>query len=97
MITRELVKAKIDTVQEEYLDLLYGIVQSLESGWSLETTLSRSQSDTNSASEGWLGFIARAYGSTAAAPLERGEQGSFEMREVFERSICSTPTPAFVF
>jgi hypothetical protein len=32
----------------------------------------------------WKAWIAEAYGSTADAPIERGEQGSYEVREPFE-------------
>jgi hypothetical protein len=29
----------------------------------------------------WKAWIAEMYGSTADAPIERGEQGSYEVRE----------------
>ena len=84
MVARELVKAKIDHIQEEYLDILYEIVQSFESKWALGQTPNRASNDPQIDHQNWRRFVALTYGSTAAAPIERADQGSFEIREVFE-------------
>jgi hypothetical protein len=78
MVTKELLKAAIDKVPEENLGVLYRIVQALE-----EPVPSGSGSRTEDAAE-WKAWIADAYGSMADAPVERGEQGRFEIRESIE-------------
>jgi hypothetical protein len=74
MVTRDLIKSEIDKVEDEYLPALYRIVKSLE-----PTALSPANDRDD-----WRAFIAETYGSTAAAPLERGEQGVSEVREPME-------------
>jgi hypothetical protein len=74
MITRDQIKAEIDKVGEEHLSALYQVVKALE-GPGLP--LDQDQA-------GWSKFIASTYGSTAEAPIERGEQGGYEAREPFE-------------
>ena len=75
MITRELVKAEIDKVQEKYLEILYRIIQALENPSDLE--VETSQEITSD----WPQFIQGTYGSLADAPIERGEQGEYEICE----------------
>lgn len=84
MVTRELVKAKIDHIQEEYLDVLYRIIQSLEPGLSQKVTPGRVLNNAATERENWWRFVALTYGSTANAPIERADQGKFEIREAFE-------------
>ncbi|HSG39825.1 MAG TPA: hypothetical protein VLE27_09330 [Thermoanaerobaculia bacterium] len=75
MITKELLKAEIDKVPEEHLGVLYRIVRALEG-----PTEERRPLDTSE----WKTWIAEMYGSTADAPIERGEQGDYEVREPLE-------------
>ena len=76
MITRELVKAEIDKVQDKYLEVIYRIIKALVGppelilGTPRRTTLD------------WHQFVEETYGSLADAPIERGEQGQYEIREV---------------
>lgn len=73
MITRDEIKTEIDKVQEEYLPALYRIVKALESpGEPLVQP------------DDWRAFIANTYGSTSADPIERGEQGNYEIRDPLE-------------
>jgi hypothetical protein len=75
VITRDEIKTEIDKVKDEFLPALYRIVKALEQPSEL----------SNSSAQGdWKAFIAETYGSTAADPLERGEQGRFEFREFLE-------------
>ena len=76
MITKDLLKTEIDNVPEENLGVLLKIIKALEEPVRApESTLeSRAQ---------WLAFIADTFGSTSDAPLERGKQGSYEVREPF--------------
>ncbi|HEX6901521.1 MAG TPA: hypothetical protein VF789_17470 [Thermoanaerobaculia bacterium] len=75
MITKELLKAEIDKVPDEHLGVLYRIVRALE-GPAEEC---RPMDDSE-----WKAWIAEMYGSTADAPIERGEQGTYEIREPLE-------------
>lgn len=69
-ITKEILKAEIDRVEEKYFEALYRIIKALESGASTPP-------DQNE----WQQFLETTYGSTRNAPLERGPQGTFEIRE----------------
>jgi hypothetical protein len=74
MVIRELIKSEIDKVEDEYLPALYRIVKALE-----PTAVSPTARQAD-----WRAFLVETYGSTAAAPLERGEQGTPETREALE-------------
>lgn len=74
MITKDLLKAEIDKVPDEHLGVLYKIVKALEE------EPARKELDEAA----WKAFIAEAYGSMGDAPIERGEQGHYEVREPLE-------------
>jgi hypothetical protein len=80
MITRELLKAEIDKVQDRYLDLLYRIIKALVN--PLSPVAVTSQVDVPLSS--WPSFIEQTYGSLADDPIERGDQGQYEVREAIE-------------
>lgn len=73
MVTKELLKAEIDKVPQEHLGVLYKIVRALEEPVNEELD-----------EASWKAFIAETYGSMADAPIERGDTGSFAIREPFE-------------
>lgn len=77
MITKELLKAEIDKVPEENLGVLYKIVKALEEPRQEDRSKPADVAE-------WKAWIAEIYGSMADAPIERGEQGSYEVREPFE-------------
>lgn len=77
IVTREIIKNEIDRVREEYLGALLTIVKAFEQPESSDLRRLGGRPDL----EEWRSFLAETYGSTAETPLERGEQGSFEMRE----------------
>lgn len=79
MVTRELVKAEIDKVQDSYLEILYRIIKALVSTPNT-TTLSPETLETSN----WCQFIKDTYGCLADAPIERGYQGQYEVREVVQ-------------
>jgi hypothetical protein len=79
VITKELLKAEIDKVPEENLGVLYRIVKALE-----EPQEENDRGAQAADAAAWKAWIAETYGSTADAPIERGEQGSYEVREPFE-------------
>ena len=75
MITRELVKAEIDKVQDRYLEVIYRIIKALVG--PPELIMETPQQEASN----WHQFIEETYGSLADAPIERGEQGQYEIRE----------------
>jgi hypothetical protein len=80
MITRELIKDGVDKVQDKYLEVLYRIIQVLMSPPDLVTVAPQGRVEALS----WREFIENTYGCLADDPIERGEQGQYEVREVIE-------------
>ena len=80
MITRELLKAEIDKVQDRYLEVLYRIIQALVNPAS--PVAATPQGDVQLSN--WPSFIEQTYGSLADDPIERGNQGQYEVREAIE-------------
>jgi hypothetical protein len=74
MLTRELLIKEIDGIPEEYLEVLYKIVKALQP----QATQPKKPDDE------WQKFVSETYGSLSDDPIERGEQGNYEIREVFE-------------
>lgn len=77
MVTKELLKFEIDKVPEGNLEVLYKIVKALEE--PPREPMAEALDDA-----AWKALIAETYGSMADAPIERGEQGTYEDREPFE-------------
>ena len=77
MVTKELLKFEIDKVPEGNLEVLYKIVKALEE--PPRESMAEALDDA-----AWKALIAETYGSMADAPIERGEQGTYEDREPFE-------------
>jgi hypothetical protein len=79
VITKALLKAEIDKVPEQNLGVLYKIVKALEESGD-EPGSGVQEEDAAS----WKAWLAESYGSMGDAPIERGEQGSYEVREPLE-------------
>ena len=77
MVTKELIKAEIDNVQEQYLEPLYRIIKAFERSSAQKSLAPFGHTD-------WHKFIAETYGSFADDSIEPIEQGEFEVREEFE-------------
>ena len=77
MITKEKIKTEIDNLKDEYLEILYRIIKALEMP---VTEVTEHLELINKQSE-WHNFIQKTYGCLAEAPIERGEQGKYEVRE----------------
>ncbi len=86
MISKERLKREIDQVQDQYLDVLYRIIQVFEYSSEPEKHLYGNVSEITKpeTEQEWLTFIEQTYGCLADDPIERGEQGEFEMREAIE-------------
>jgi hypothetical protein len=80
MITRELLKAEIDKVQDSYLEILHRIIKALVNPEPSVTAMPQGDDPLSS----WHSFIKQTYGSLAHDPIERGNQGQYEVREVVE-------------
>ncbi len=86
IISLEVLKAEIDKVQDEYLDALYRIIKVFEyppeygHTEGMEAVASSAQ---KSRSE-WLAFVDKTYGCLADDPIQRGDQGVYEVREAIE-------------
>ena len=86
MITKERLKREIDHVQDQYLEVLYQIIQVFEYPLKTGSNLSTEGSGMfeQDATQEWLTFIEQTYGSLADDPIERVEQGAYEVREAIE-------------
>ncbi len=84
MITKELVKSEIDKIQDQYLETLYRIIQAFESIPTSKQNIDDAEFSKAKDEEKkeWLAFIENTYGCLSDDPIERGEQGEFEIREV---------------
>lgn len=69
-ITKEVLKAEIDRVEDKYFEALYRIIKALEG---------KAQTDPEQVE--WQQFIEATYGSTHNAPIQRGTQGTYEIRD----------------
>ena len=78
MISREFLKNEIDKIQDRYLEVVYRIIKALVN------PSMRAATPQNAQISDWHSFIEQTYGSLADDPIERGEQGQFEVREVIE-------------
>ncbi len=81
MITRERLKQEIDRVQDSYLDVLFHIIRTFEYAPPPHSSLSESTDNTLAE---WYAFVEMTYGALASDPIERGEQGTFEVREAIQ-------------
>lgn len=82
MMTKERLKREIDHVQEEYFDVLYQIIQVFE--FSPKTSDQTPERRIKQDRLQWLEFIEQTYGCLADDPIERWEQGVYEIRECLQ-------------
>ncbi|MCI5219883.1 MAG: hypothetical protein D3914_12030 [Candidatus Electrothrix sp. LOE2] len=79
MITRCLLKQEIDKVREEHLTALYNIIKVF--GLPDGTVLPDADIGSMNSSSDWEKFIRETYGYLRDDPIERGNQGEYELRE----------------
>jgi len=86
MITKELIKNEIEKLQDEYLEILYKIIKAFEALSGTHTVQSEISLNAAGISNKsvWHEFVKETYGSLADSPIERGEQGIYEIREVIK-------------
>ncbi|MBN1999911.1 hypothetical protein JW935_20320 [candidate division KSB1 bacterium] len=82
MITKEDVKAEIENIKDEHLSILYKIIKIFESSAKERDNpnidLRNKDSEKRST---WRKFIHETYGCLSNSPIDRGPQGTFEVRE----------------
>ena len=86
MITKQLLKDEIDYVQDAYLEALYKIIKAFRVPVDEEHNTHNAEQqllDTSDLLE-WQAFVRETYGCLEDDPIERGDQGTFETREVLE-------------
>jgi len=74
IITKDILKAEIDKIQDGYLEILYRIIQAFIKPLDI---VPMSTSKTTE----WQNFINQTYGCLADDPIERPDQGEYEVRE----------------
>ncbi len=74
MLTKELLKKEIDRIDEGYMEVLYKIVKALQ--------VQPDRADDSPSD--WQEFVRETYGCLSDDPIERGDQGSYEIREASE-------------
>jgi hypothetical protein len=86
LITKELLKSAIDKVPDEYLEILYRILKAFEIPVGEPTTndIENARHSKKTKVLNWPKFIRETYGSLAEAPIQRGDQGKFEIREAID-------------
>jgi hypothetical protein len=83
MITREHLKKEIEFVRDEYLFPLYKIIKTFEK--PIESTdLKPGQTGRKRKKEEWKRFVEKFASCLADTPIERGDQGKFELRKELE-------------
>ena len=79
MITREHLKKEIEFVRDEYLFPLYKIIKTFEKPIE-PIDLPPVQTRHKREKKEWKRFVEKFAGCLADTPLERGDQGKFELR-----------------
>ena len=83
MITKGLLKKEIDKVRDEHLTSLYNIIKvfTLPDGTVVADSGMSLPAESGSDSSDWDEFIRETYGCLRDDPIERGDQGEYELRE----------------
>jgi hypothetical protein len=79
MVTKELIKEEIDSLQDEHLEVLYRFIKTLEIPTiKLEQLVPSAEEQIE---QDWPAFVEKFAGCLREAQIERGAQGEFEQRE----------------
>ncbi len=78
MVTKDVLKNEIDKINEQYFPILYNIIKSFEIS-TISENVRKIKRKNNL--QNWHQFIDSYSGCLADDPLERGNQGNFEIRE----------------
>lgn len=81
MINKQRIKDEIDKVKEEDLLIIYRIIQALVRTPSPTLSGKREKSMQKA---NWFKFINTMYGCMSDDPIERGQQGECEIRDMIE-------------
>jgi len=75
-ITKDILKQEIDHIQDHYIDALYMVIKAFES-----PPVHNVPTHSPATGAQWDAFLDKFAGSCADAPLQRGSQGQYEVRE----------------
>ncbi len=75
-ITKDVLKQEIDHIQDHYIDALYMVIKAFEYPPVHNVSPHLPTADLE-----WDGFLDKFSGSCTDAPLQRGKQGAYEVRE----------------
>ena len=86
MITKKLIKDEIEKLRDDHLEILYKIIKAFEALSHIDTVQPDASMEAVEMHRElkWLEFIEETYGSMAESPIERAEQGLYEIREVIK-------------
>ncbi len=86
MISKKLIKQEIEKLHDDHLEILYKIIKAFEALSHIDTVQPEASMGAVEMSRElkWLEFIEETYGSMAESPIERVEQGVYEIREVIK-------------
>jgi len=87
MITKNLLKAQIDRIPYEYIDVIYKIIQAFENITDNIDEKKRKKPGLytqNYNKKEWLEFLNDTYGCFKNDPIKRWDQGEFEIRETIQ-------------
>ena len=86
MITKQILKEEIDHVRDEHLEALYNIIRAFGLPIGQEAHIQEAEKSSEDIAEAadWHTFIQETYGCLADDPIERGDQGDYDVREVIE-------------
>ena len=79
VITKDILKREVDYIQDQYIETLYTVIKAFE--FPRVRKVTRKHTTT---AEQWSAFLNKFAGICAESPLQRGEQGQYEIREALQ-------------
>lgn len=83
MISKELIKAEVDKVQEKDLEKLYEIIINFEKSSEMDNSELKNTTDITKKDNkiDWQNFVEETYGCLKDDTIERCDQGKLEIRD----------------
>ena len=80
MISKKIIKAEINKIQDSYIEILYRIIKAFEINYKEDLLNNQNSNRTYKKKKKWHDFINETYGCLTNATIERGKQGKYEIR-----------------
>ena len=74
LLTKDILKQEIDYVHDDYIGILYSVIKAFE------YPAPRPPSRLPTSQQQWEDFLDECVGCLADAPINRGDQGTYEHR-----------------